>query len=160
MARDFDDIKPYKLSDFKFDSVETKRGALLRMIGTDDTYSYFKPEYHYTVSDSISETVVTNGIKRNYLIPKEFPYKDEYEIIKQTNLTDGKKILVIRDSFASFTIPFLSANFKESVYIFDSWQYKFHQNIIENENPDIVLLLIFEPHIHHILENLSFEKPI
>lgn len=67
---------------------------------------------------------------------------------------DGKlpKAVVIRDSYTNAMIPFLKENFSKSVYIFDEWQYRFHPEIIKNEKPDLVILIIFEPHLRNLLK--------
>ncbi len=58
--------------------------------------------------------------------------------------TTGLKILFIRDSFGHQMMPFVREYFKESVFIFDAWQYKLNEDIIEKINPDIVVFLTLE----------------
>jgi alginate O-acetyltransferase complex protein AlgJ len=46
------------------------------------------------------------------------------------------RLLMFRDSFASWLIPLLSESFSRSLY---SWQYTFDREIVERERPDVVI---------------------
>jgi hypothetical protein len=58
--------------------------------------------------------------------------------------------VVIRDSFGGYLIPYLSSWFRESVFLFDNWEYRANDTIIQQEKPDIVLLMVYEPHLRKI----------
>ena len=82
------------------------------------------------------------------------PY--EYEKQFRTNRTDQPKILFVRDSYCNNIIPFVTPYFRESLFIFDAWQYGANWDIIRQEKPDIVVLMIYEPHIRNIFKTLEF----
>lgn len=90
--------------------------------------------------------------KYNFPPVKDFPYPWDYER-RYVNYTDtnGLKILFIMDSFGDRLIPFIKESFKESVFIFDAWQYNINKPIIETVKPDIVIFLCLETHIDNIL---------
>lgn len=90
------------------------------------------------------------GIPAGYKPP--YPFDAQYEFVMEKKDTNLPKAVIIRDSFGGFLAPYLSENFRKSVYIFDIWNYDYNQDIISNEKPDLVLLVIYEPHIHNLLD--------
>ena len=106
-------------------------------------------DYKVSFIDSVQYALCENP-KRKYEAPAGFAYPWEYEWRYTTNQEKQPKILVIRDSYCAAIIPFLTPWFKESVFIFDAWQYRSNDDIILQEKPDIVLLMIYEPHIRNI----------
>ena len=68
------------------------------------------------------------------------------------------KALVFRDFFANLSHSFLPEMFSEAIFIWDNWQYKFNQEIIDIEQPDIVIYSMYESYIDRILEEPSFVK--
>ena len=55
--------------------------------------------------------------------------------------------------------PLLSEEFSRTVRIFDAWQYKLNEDIIEKEKPDIVILLALEANLRNLLSSASRFKP-
>lgn len=84
---------------------------------------------------------------------KGFAYPWEYELrFKNKNLKNGLKMLAFRDSFSHQVIPFLSESFEESVYIFDSWQYKINDSILRVVQPDVLVIMGLETHLKGIIK--------
>ncbi len=82
-----------------------------------------------------------------------FPYPWEYERrFENTSIKDGLRVLFIRDSFGEQMMPFVREYFKETVFIFDAWQYKLNKTIIEKVQPDIVVFEGLESNLEHILD--------
>jgi hypothetical protein len=92
------------------------------------------------------------GIEQNYQAPKDFAYTEDFEIAKVVDDPSLPTAVIIRDSFTDSMLPFLSENFRKSTFIFDNWEYKENRNIIENEKPDILLMITIEQNIRRILE--------
>ncbi|HLN53250.1 MAG TPA: hypothetical protein VK212_06035 [Lentimicrobium sp.] len=90
--------------------------------------------------------------KNGYPIVQGFAYGWEYENVREIPERKSPRLLVISDSFGSYIFPFLSEQFGRSVKIFDAWQYKLNEDIITNEQPDVVLLLVLESNIKNILQ--------
>lgn len=93
--------------------------------------------------------------KYDFPITPGFHYGWDYEHrYLNESIKKGLKIVIIRDSFGEHIIPFLSESFCESVYIFDAWQYKLNEHIIDTVKPDIVLFLMVETHLESIVKVL------
>lgn len=82
----------------------------------------------------------------------EEPFETDYERTTETNDTTLPRAVIIHDSFTLSMIPYLSENFCRSVFFFDRWHYDYQTEIIEKEKPNVVLLLIYEPHINNLLD--------
>jgi hypothetical protein len=48
-------------------------------------------------------------------------------------------------------MPFVREFFEESVFIFDAWQYKLNEAIIDKVNPDIVVFLTLDSNLEAVL---------
>ncbi|MFT6210853.1 MAG: hypothetical protein ACJATE_001479 [Bacteroidia bacterium] len=111
------------------------------------------------VKDSSQHTMpldtIEHAIRFSYKFtpPPGFPYPFAYEYSYRKTDTTGLKILIIRDSFGDYFKPFLKESFSESVFIFDSWQYKLNEEIILKMKPDIVLFCSLETHVEHIVNH-------
>jgi alginate O-acetyltransferase complex protein AlgJ len=70
-----------------------------------------------------------------------------FEMVRETGDATLPKALLIRDSFTDALMPFLDETFQRTVYIFDDWHYDFNRVVVENEKPDLVILVMYEPNI-------------
>ena len=77
-----------------------------------------------------------------------------------SNNKESLKALIFRDSFANFGFDFFPEVFSETLYIWDSWQYKFNKDIVDIEKPDIVIYTLYEGYINRILMEPSFVEYI
>jgi hypothetical protein len=139
IAKDFPEVKPYGISNFKIGSEMINGMGLTRMMGIYD--GVYEDKITCT---PVFKRVSHEGKKRNYWVLPNFPYKSEYEMVFTTDNDSLPKLLMIRDSFGTTLIPFLSEHFSESVYIFDGWGHRFNENIVIKENPDIYIQLVLE----------------
>ena len=90
--------------------------------------------------------------KYNFPVVPGFQYSWDYERrFLNESIKKGLKIVIIRDSFGEQIMPFMSESFSESVFIFDAWQYKLNEHIIETVQPDVVLFLMVETHLESII---------
>lgn len=86
-------------------------------------------------------------------VTANFPYPEDFQKrYVQQKPTNDLKVLIIRDSFGDYTIPFLKEVFAETVFIFDNWQYGLNEEIILKLKPDIVIFLGLETHIRNIIK--------
>lgn len=84
----------------------------------------------------------------------DFPYCDQYERrFENTTIENGVRVLIIRDSFGSFVLPFAREAFGESVFIWDAWKYKLNEEIIDKVKPDVVLFMNLETHLESYINN-------
>ena len=72
--------------------------------------------------------------------------RDDYEY-RFSNKTKKLKILVFRDSFSLALQKYINETFGESVYI---WDFNFDKDLIEKEQPDIVLYEVVERYLEKL----------
>jgi hypothetical protein len=152
IKKDFPEIPSYELTDFEWLPKYSRGGNLVNMLN-DNFKALFDEDVSYDVklNDSCSRWAEVEKV--GYPIDEWFPYPWIYEVTGETPLTELPKIVIMRDSYFSSVIPFFYNSFSRAVAIFDSWEYKENMHIVSQEKPDIVLLVIYEPHI----SNLSHE---
>jgi hypothetical protein len=93
-------------------------------------------------------------VKRGYPVPDGVSDWDA-EIVKANENGKKLKCLITRDSYTLKMVQYLQEHFKECVFIHDAWKYKLHEEIIQKENPDIVMSIIIETNLGKLLENSS-----
>jgi alginate O-acetyltransferase complex protein AlgJ len=87
-----------------------------------------------------------------YPVIPGFPYPGEYEIDKEVPGSSLPRIVIIADSYGKNIFPFLAENFSRSVKIFDAWQYKLNEDIVNAEKPDVVLVIALESNLRSLLK--------
>ena len=128
--------------------------------------SIFKQGIHYAAIgiDELSEKSVVPNIKNatateakkfGFQYPEDFIYFWEYERHFVSENKNGLRVLIIRDFFGQYLMPFLSEAFEESLFIFDAWQYGLNEEIVERYQPDIVIFMTVE----NFLESQIRHKP-
>ena len=139
---DYPDIKLNQLPDYKWDTIRANWGIHHRTLGIPELFEIVvTPKFR-------NKPVEKYDIK----IPELFALKDHYSkvYINEDSVSD-LKVLIIRDSFGDQIIPFLSTLFKESIFIFDSWQLDLNEKFIEEFEPDMVIYLGLESHMENII---------
>ncbi len=152
ISQDFPNIRTNDISLFKIDSTEIPGLALTNMMGIYEGFT----ENKITCKPNF-ERVSHSGIKRDYPVMPNFPYLSDYEKVYTTNNDSFPKMLMIRESFAGTIIPFISEHFSESVYIYDSWDHEFNEEIVLSQKPDIYIQLVLEMFIPKI--KMKAKKP-
>lgn len=149
------------LEKIKLDFPNQKAGEIPVHFWKEDT---IRKGFHYKVLDIpyLSEVIHTpifekplskEAKKFGFKYHKKWAYPWNYEK-RYTNdqSSSDLRVLFIRDSFGSQIIPFTREVFKETVFIFDNWQYGLNKKIIDKVKPDIVVFLGLETHIDHIIK--------
>jgi hypothetical protein len=67
------------------------------------------------------------------------------------------KVLIFHDSFGNGIMPFFKDSFSRTVFIWDKWQYKLNEPIVEAENPDIYITLTLESLLQGLMENCEYK---
>lgn len=123
--------------------------------------------YHYNVMgiDELSETLETpvfvnprgeDAEKFGFESVPGFPYPQEFETrFINKKLENGLRVLFIRDSFGGMIQPFAKEVFSESVFIFDAWQFKMNETIIEEFKPDVVIFIGLETNVENYLKTFE-----
>lgn len=98
------------------------------------------------------------GIKTGYPVTPNFPYVNEYEEVRLNKDSSKPRLLIISDSFGGAIFPYLAESFSKTTKIFDGWQYKLNEEIIEKEKPDVVILIMLESNMRNLLKYQSRKK--
>ena len=143
---DFPEISASSLDEFVIKKTETKDGNIISMLSN---VVIFK-DYSFQLTPK-SGFLASDVSPAGYACVPNFAYPSEFEKDKEIKNSKKLKILIISDSFGGNVFPFLAEHFGRSVKIFDSWQYKLNEDIVEKEKPDVVLLISLETGIKNIL---------
>jgi hypothetical protein len=139
-------IKHLDFSELQVKQETRNTGILSNFVGLDgyfsETFSQISPK---------SNTSHEVG-KYGFLAPDHFPYKDRYErrFVNPT-AKNKQKIMIVGDSFGEATEAFFKESFSECLFVFDGWEYKLHDEMMDTFKPDIVIYMTIEPFVHHIL---------
>jgi len=151
--KDFNTISSLSLADFKLNKSTKASGNISDMLAEKNIFADIDykliPKKGFRAQDAP---------KSNYSCPKGFPYCWDYENAREIKGSTKPKILIISDSFGGYLFPFVAEKFSKTVKIFDAWQYKLNEEIVENEKPDIVVLLMLESSIKTLLKHKSLSR--
>lgn len=145
LNKDFPELKPMPLSDFKIGSME-RYGNMASMINVEKDY----PEKFITLT-SKRQVYGHWGNKKGYKHPPRIS-DEEYEFVTLNENGKNLTCLVIRDSFTLLMMKWLQEHFKKCVFIHDEWMYRMREDIILKEKPDLVLNIVLETEVHKLLE--------
>ncbi|HEY7287077.1 MAG TPA: hypothetical protein VH497_16625 [Vicinamibacterales bacterium] len=76
------------------------------------------------------------------------PTDEEGRLVTEIPGSRLPRALILRDSFASALVPYLSEHFSRAVYL---WQNDFDATVVEQEKPDIVIQEIVGRHLHNFI---------
>lgn len=125
-------------------------GSCLRLIG--DT-TYFKEPEYYAIPQY--GHIAKDVSKRGYIAPVGFPYPHVFELVKETNRNDLPSAMIVSDSFGEFIFPHLADHFSRTIKIYDNWEYKLNDAIVESEKPSIFILVMYEANLKKFIEHLQ-----
>ena len=151
IKKDFPQIPAYELTDFELTPVYTKTGNLVNMLN-DNFKSLFDEDIKYEVKLNDSSKQWYEVKKAGYPCPEGFAYPWEYERDGETPFKELPNIVIIRDSYFNAMLPFFFNSFSRSVAIFDAWKYQENMDIVLQEKPKIVLIVIYEPQISNLYQ--------
>lgn len=144
---DFPSLQPAPENGYSITKIKETKGNISKMLANvgdfEDDFYMVSPQDGFK-----AEKVKTE----NYAVDKEYKYALEYEIEKEVKGSKEPKILVISDSFGVNVFPLLAEHFKRTVKIFDCWEYKLNESIVEAEKPNIVLVIALESHLRNMLK--------
>ncbi len=123
IKKDFPLLKPVEENEFHTESFFNSEGDLAKMCGLQDVYK--RKEYALNFNDTSKhlKNPESSSIDMHYV---------NNDRVDSSNL----KLVMFRDSYANYLIPFLNLHFKEANYI---WSYEFLDQVIESEKPDVVI---------------------
>jgi alginate O-acetyltransferase complex protein AlgJ len=144
---DFPDTKIPSLEDYTITKTEITNGNIVSMLSNIGGYSdiaiKLEPRAGFKAKD-----VKAAG----YPVIPGFPYPGEYEFDKEVPGSSQPRIVIIADSYGKNIFPFIADNFSRSVKIFDAWQYKLNEDVVNAEKPDVVLVIALESNLRSLLK--------
>jgi hypothetical protein len=104
-----------------------------------------------------------NPVKTNEITPCPYKAPDDFyvnEFFKGYSMQDGNqnlpRIMMVHDSFGKFIHPYFRDSFSRSVFIWDKWQYKLNEPIIDAEKPDVYISMTLESLLPALANNCEF----
>ena len=138
---EFPEIVPVKRSEFDRSEVDSVGMDLSFMLGLNNI------ENNINYKNSNPNII---ELKRMYDVQTGFSHEDwEYEIRYRNKNGLPFKVMLVRDSFSRAWLKYLIETFEEVVLI---WDWKLRREMIEKENPDILIREIIERDIECYLE--------
>lgn len=130
LAKDYPEIKPFKLSDYSIEVDTTFEGDLMHLMNLDaffPTASFnMMPKYERHAIEYRNRPFVEKELNYHYF---------------ESDQGIDKRFLLIRDSYARTWLPILSEHFKQSSF---SWNTTVLPDRIEQDKPEIVVLEMME----------------
>ena len=149
LKQDFPNLDTLDLEEYNFEFQNQPGRITARMLKLEDHLKDQHPIIHYTGN------ITLDTLPNNYPVPEGFPYKDEYVLTIKSSNTEAPSMLMVRESFAVQLIDVFSKYFSESTYVFDNWMHSLNPQIVENEQPDIYIQLVYEKLLDNLLKNQS-----
>lgn len=135
LGKDFPKLMALQENDYTIDEQFNNEGDLSSMLALQNVYK--RKEYLFSAKDS-SKQLMAN-------LPTEILlHYNNNRTVDSSNL----KLLMFRDSYANYLIPFLNLHFKETTYI---WNYEFMPDMIEKYKPDVVIFESLERFMSYAL---------
>jgi hypothetical protein len=150
---EFPELEVPSLDDFIIQEIKLNTGNIVQMLA--NTLDFNDINYELKPKDGFKAVEILRADNPDF---KSFGFPLEYKRIKEIKNGKQPKILIISDSFGIIIYPIISEYFAKTVKIFDSWQYKLNEDVIRDENPDIVLLMVLESNLRNMLLNQSRPK--
>lgn len=150
IKKDFPVVKPLKLSDFTIKRQINREGDLQKMLG--NLPAFYESEVKLVPKRGFNAQTTDS---KGYPCPKGFAYPWAYEMNKANKKSNKLKLFIVSDSFGNDFFPIIAEGFGSTIKLFDAWQYKLNEEVVEQEKPDIMLLMIDEPILKNFLNYRS-----
>lgn len=148
-------FEPVSLDQYKTSTIEDYVGSMYETTGSSnlkrnpDTITVYHPftqnEYHVYYGSGIKMKVIDMSHADKKIKYRVFLSGDRPLGIIKTDVGNGKKILVIKDSYGNAMVPFLLPHYEE-IYVVDPRQYEKNiYNLIRNNGIQEVLFLNYVP---------------
>lgn len=143
ISRDFPSVKTLSEADFTLSYPKIKGKNLVEVMNLTDYIS--DEDVEVSLKDLDAKTVPP----REYPKHPNSPFPRLYE--RNTGETGKPTIMIITDSFGYSIIPFFDKGFSRVVFVFDTGYYGTNENIVNDVKPDLVLMIMYEPHLVNII---------
>jgi alginate O-acetyltransferase complex protein AlgJ len=147
LSKKYPQLKWKHFNDYIIKQVEYDPGNLAVMLNLGK--KVHDPKFIFTPKFPVRSRVIE---KCPYPTPEAFDPNDYYHGFYIDHY-DQPKILLIHDSFGNSIQPFIRESFSKSVFVWDKWQYKLNEAIVESEMPDIYVTLVIESGLQYVADN-------
>jgi hypothetical protein len=160
LAPDYHTSKIRPLQEFRVVDTLVQGGNLIGMMGLNSVWKNTQ-----TLVQPLHPFPAVPVNKRNYPCPTYFGYCWEYELPMQNRDTTLPGMVVIRESFGNELFRnLLASNFGRTTFIWDNWEHKLNDSIVQVEKPKLVLCEVMEGFIdcflmHHESRHPDTEQP-
>jgi len=148
--KDFSQIPPLSMNDYVIKGEEVGGGNIAQMLNMTDELK----DYDF-VFERIDGTKSFKGEKALYPPTPNFIWASDFETVYLNPKANRLKALIICESFGNMQHDFYKESFGKTVMIFDGWEHGLNPNIIDNEQPDIVVIQVLETMLNSLLEYQS-----
>lgn len=144
-------LKTLKFSDYTINPEDGTGGNLAAILNKSDeireTNYTFKPRFVEK-----SQLITTCP----YPIPDQFEKENYFHGYYQPD-SQLPTVLIFHDSFGNKLMPFMKHSFSRTIFIWDKWQYKLNESIVEAEKPDIYITITLESLLQSLMENCEYK---
>lgn len=140
LQKDFPSLRPHSLDEYAFVDDGMKNNSEGKSLGQT---MILDQEFHLELKEEPAiKSWTTSGPKIRSIITTTRPG------------TGLPKLVMYRDSFGGWLIPFLSDHFSPAVYV---WAFRIDEDYIQAEAPDIVVVEVTERYLTRFLKSLRNE---
>jgi hypothetical protein len=143
ISGDFPNLKPLSEKDMTEKDTEYNTGNLSVMMRVQDYYAEKKPMVYP------KKRLAVVAPNQNYPPPDNYLYPWLFQ--RGTPDTTLPSALVIGDSFMAASMGFLAESFNHTAFIWDEWQYKLNENIVDRLKPNVVIYIMWEPELENVI---------
>ncbi len=118
---------------------------------------------HEEMQDVQYSFTLRKSVKISSITPCPYEVPDNFEEINffkgyymQDNNQDLPRIMIVHDSFGKFIHAYFRDSFSRSVFIWDKWQYKLNEPIVDAEKPDVYISMTLESLLPGLANNCEF----
>jgi alginate O-acetyltransferase complex protein AlgJ len=145
IKQDFPAIKPIDTTDVTFTPKIIDGGNM----ATNMHISKYVKDVEMQVR--LKAEIAREGPLHGYQPRPSFSYPQEFEKVRLVNNPALPRMLAVRDSYFYGVFPFIIENFSKSVILYDTGVYGIFDEAVQTEKPDLVLYMIFEPHMLNLI---------
>lgn len=149
LLQDSVNVINHTIGKYELTSSPRLRGNISSMLP--GTKAYHELSYSLVPTFDAADTIDTI----RYICPYNFSLAHRYQFLFTSHNPELANVLIIRDSFGDNMMPYFKNNVNNSTFIFDAWQFGFNLEIIEKEQPDVVIYLVLENLMQNILDHLT-----
>lgn len=146
MQKEDSTISINDINDYKIVKENRNIGNIVNMFPNVEDYKDFAIELEKKKGYRASDVKLVG-----YKVPSKFD-PVLYETRREIKGSNKKKLMIVSDSFGGYMFPFLAENFSITSKIFDKWEYKLNESIVENEKPDVFLMIVLESNLRNIIK--------